>query len=84
MDALSYSQVRKNFTNTMNAVCENHEPIIITRQNQSPVIIMSLDDYNALQETLYLVKSLAKAKKLCVALKDIEEKKFIEKDLIEE
>ena len=83
MDAVSYSQVRKNFAKTMNKVCSDHNPIIITRQKQNPVVMISLDDYNSLQETLYLVKNPANSARLSVALQEIEEKKFVKKDLIE-
>jgi antitoxin YefM len=57
MDALTYTQVRKNFTRVMNQVCENHAPIIITRQSEKPVVMMSLEDYSAIEETLYLLEN---------------------------
>ncbi len=81
MDALTYTQVRNNFSATMNQVCEDHAPIIITRQNQSPVVMMSLDDYNAIEETLYLFKSPKNAARLLKAMTDVEQQKVLNKEI---
>ena len=48
----------------MDPVKEGHEAIIITRQNGSSAVLMSLEDYNAWQETAYLLSSPANAKRL--------------------
>ena len=74
MDATTYTQARKNFAAVMNRVCDDHAPVIITRQNERPVVMMSLEDYNAIQETLYLVKSPRNAARLANALQDIDKK----------
>jgi antitoxin YefM len=52
MDAITYTQARKNFTSVMNKVCDDRIPIIITRQSERPVVMMSLEDYNAIEETM--------------------------------
>ena len=83
MEAATYTQVRKNFASIMNRVCDDHDPIIITRQNARPVVMVSLEDYNAIEETLYLLKSPANAARLSKALQDLENKKYISKDLID-
>ena len=83
MDAVSYTQIRNNFSETMNTVCESHKPIIITRQKSDPVVMLSLEDYNAIEETLYLLKSPKNATRLAKALTHIESRKFLEKPLIE-
>lgn len=54
MDAITYSAARAKLADTMNRVCEDHEPIIITRNGQQAVVTMSLDDFKALEETSYL------------------------------
>ncbi len=59
MDAITYTQARKNFTSVMNEVCENHAPIIITRQSEKPVVMMSLEDYSAIEETFSRWKSFS-------------------------
>ncbi len=83
MDATTYTQARKNFAAVMNRVCDDHAPIIITRQNERPVVMISLEDYNAIEETLYLVKSSKNASRLAKSLGDLKERKTEKHDLIE-
>ena len=64
MDALNYSYTRQNLTAVMDKVGEDHAPVLITRQKGEPVVMMSLDDYNALEETAYLLRSPKNAKRL--------------------
>ena len=49
MDAITYTTARANLASTMNRVCDNHEAIIITRKSEQAVVMLSLDDYNALE-----------------------------------
>lgn len=84
MEALTYTQVRKNFSETMNKVCQDHKPLIITRQNREPVVIISLEDYNAIEETLYLMRSPKNARKLLESISEVEKNSLNEKNLIEE
>ncbi len=84
MDAITYTQARKNFTSVMNQVCDDHAPIIITRQSERPVVMMSLEDYSAMKETMYLLKSPANAQRLYKALEQLKEGKYQKRDLIEE
>jgi len=58
MDAISYTAVRANLSKTMEKVCNDHAPIIITRKRESPVVMLSLEDYQAMEETAYLLRSL--------------------------
>jgi antitoxin YefM len=55
MGALTYAQVRQNLARTMDAVCEDRTPVIITRPNAEAVVLMSLADYNGFMETAYLL-----------------------------
>jgi len=84
MDAKSYSSVRKDLAKTMEKVCNDHSPIIITRQNSNAVVMMSLEDYNAIEETAYLLRSPANAERLRRSLQQAEEGKITHRDLIEE
>lgn len=79
MDAMSYTQARQKFAGIMDKVCNDHEPIIITRQKQRPVVMISLDDYNALEETAYLLTSPKNAEKLRLAIDDLENDKNFKK-----
>jgi antitoxin YefM len=71
MDAISYSTARANLASTMNRVCEDHEPLIITRNGQQSVVMLSLEDFTALEETSYLLRSPANAKRLLTAVEQL-------------
>ena len=64
MDAITYSTARANLAGTMDRVCDDHEPIIITRGGEQAVVMMSLDDFNALEETAYLLRNPKNARRL--------------------
>ena len=64
MDAITYTAARANLAGTMDRVCNDHEPIIITRNTQQAVVMMSLDDFKALEETSYLLRSPKNARRL--------------------
>ena len=72
MDAITYSAARANLASTMDRVCEDHEPLIITRNSQQAVVMLSLEDYKALEETAYLLRSPANAKRLLSAMGQLE------------
>ena len=84
MEAKSYSAVRKDLVKTMEKVCNDHSPVIITRKNARAVVMMSLEDFNAIEETAYLLRSPANAERLRQSIKQAEEGKVIQHDLIEE
>lgn len=67
----------------MNRVCDDHAPLIITRQNERPVVMMSLEDYNAIEETIYLMKSPKNAARLAKALHSIEQNEMHMRNLVE-
>lgn len=68
MDAITYTAARANLASTMTRVCQDHEALIITRNGQQSVVMMSLDDYKALEETAYLLRSPENAKRLLSAV----------------
>ena len=84
MQALSYSEVRKNLKKYLDDVFHNHDPLIITRKNNENVVVISLDDYNSLMETDYLLSSEKNAKRLLSSLEQARSGKGFEKELIEE
>lgn len=71
MDTLTYSEARSKLANTMDKVCDDHAPIIITRKNSQSVVMMSLDDYQALEETAYLLRSPKNAKRLIESISEL-------------
>jgi antitoxin YefM len=72
MDAISYTAARANLADTMNRVCDDHEPIIITRNRRQAVVMMSLDDFKALEETSYLLRSPKNARCLLESMASLE------------
>ncbi len=68
MNAVTYTFVRNNLAKTMDQVCADHTPVIVTRQNQQPVIMLSLEDYESLVETAYLLRSPKNAERLTEAI----------------
>ena len=84
MDAKSYSAARKELAKTMEKVCDDHSPVIITRKNARAVVMMSLEDYNCIEETAYLLRSPANAERLRQSIKQAEDGRMSQRDLIEE
>ena len=74
MQAITVNQAINNFANFMDEVSDNHEPLIITHENHKTVVLISLDDFNSLQETEYLTRSSANVKDLLQAVKEINER----------
>jgi len=72
MTAITYTAARENLASTMDRVCTDHNPVIITRNRDQAVIMISLDDYEALQETAYLLRSPANAKRLISAIQSLD------------
>jgi antitoxin YefM len=85
MQAITYNQAIQNLADLIDDVSDNHEPLIITHENHKAVVLMSLDDFNAWQETEYLTRSPANARDLLDAVEDITQRKnLIKHALIEE
>ena len=72
MDVMTYTAVRANLAKTMEKICDNHDPVIITRNKEQSVVLMSLEDYNALEETAYLLKSPTNARRLSESIEQLE------------
>lgn len=83
MDAVSYTHARNNLARTLDKVCDDHDPIIITRRNQRSVVLISLEDYQALEETVYLLRSRKSAHRLLESIVEIESGRGTERVLVE-
>ena len=83
MRAISYTIARGNLAQTMKKVCEDHDPVIITRKNNAAVVMLSLEDYEALNETAYLLQSPKNAKRLLQSIEQLKKGKGRERGLIE-
>ncbi len=82
MHVLSYTHVRQNLKRVMDEVCDKKTPIIVKRQNASSVVVMSLDEYNAMEETLHLLRSSRNARRLLRAIADAESGKLVRREPI--
>jgi antitoxin YefM len=83
MDAISYTAARANLSKTMERVCNDHTPVIITRKSESPVVMISLEDYQSMEETAYLLRSPANARRLLASIAELESGQGVERDLAE-
>jgi antitoxin YefM len=72
VDTLTYSEARSKLAKTMEKVCDDHAPIVITRKNSRSVVMISLNDYEALEETAYLLRSPKNARRLLESIAELE------------
>ena len=83
MDSITYSAARANLATTMDRVCNNHEALIITRNGEQSVVMLSLEDFQALEETAYLLRNPANAKRLLAATEQLRAGKGVARELAE-
>jgi antitoxin YefM len=83
MAYVSYSQLRNNLASYMDQVCDDRAPLFVTRQNARGVVLMSEDDYEGLMETVHLLKSPANATHLLRSIKEADQGKLTECEIIE-
>lgn len=81
MRAISYTAARETLATTMQSVCDDREPIIITRKRHQAVVMMSIEDYESIVETNYLRRSPVNAERLNSAIEQLESGKGIEREL---
>ncbi len=81
MNAISYTAARENLASTMDRVCTDHTPVIITRNRDQSVVMLSLEDFESLEETAYLMRSPANAKRLLEAIHALESGKGVVRDV---
>lgn len=83
MEAITYTAARGNLAKTMKKVCTDHDPVIITRKNNEAVVMLSLEDYESINETAYLLQSPKNAKRLMDSIEELDAGNGQEKDLIQ-
>lgn len=81
---VSYSKLRQNLKEMICIITGSHDPMFITSHKTRMAVLLSYDDYKSLEETAYLIRSPAMAKRLLEAVSDIKKGNVIEKDLIDE
>lgn len=78
MGTVSYSELRQNLKRYLDSVCENRAPLVVTRQSGEPVVLLSLKEYESLEETLHLLHDPANAEHLRRSMAQAEAGEFVE------
>ena len=84
MKTLSSTALRASLSSVMDRVNDDHEPVIVTRANGKPVVMVSLEDWASMDETTYLLSSPENARRLRESIRELNEGKGVVRDLIEE
>ncbi len=72
MRTMTYSESRARYAEVLSAVADDREEVVITRAGHEPVVIVSLDDYQSLKETAYLLRSPENARRLLASIDRLE------------
>lgn len=83
MNAMLTAQASKNLDNLIGQIIADAEPTILLNDKGEKAVLMSLDEFNAWQETLYLLSNPANAEHLRTSIQEAAEGKTFEKELIE-
>ena len=83
MKTMSYTESRARYAEVLDSVANDREEVIITRAGHDPVVIVSLEDYQSLRETAYLMRSPANARRLLDAMERLEAGRGQARDVIE-
>jgi antitoxin YefM len=83
MKSKTYTEAREKLSNIIEKVCEDHNPLIITKRRDKAVVMISLEDYESIEETAYLLRSPRNMQRLLESIKELEEGRGKERNLIE-
>ncbi len=72
MKAITYTAARENLASTMDQVCRDRAPVVITRNRDQAVVMLALEEFEALEETAHLLRSPANTKRLLAAIDTLE------------
>lgn len=81
MQAVFYSHARNNLRDIINRVCDNFDEYIITTKDDKTAVLISYEEYNSMKETMYLLSSKNNRDRLNEAIEEIENLKFVKKDI---
>ncbi|KXB09485.1 hypothetical protein AKJ60_00200 [candidate division MSBL1 archaeon SCGC-AAA385M11] len=83
MKAITYTAARQNLAKIMETVCRDRSPVMVTRNASESVVMMSLEDFEALEESAYLLRSPKNTRRLIESIAQLENGEGSEKELIE-
>lgn len=84
MIAANYTEFRTKLKKFLDRVEDNNEILIIKRATGKGTVVISLDEYNSIMETMHLLSSKRNADRLYESIKQMNEGKSSTKELIEE
>lgn len=82
MSVMTYTDARANFKDVMDRAINDHEEVVVTRRKGEAVVVLSLEDWSAINETLYLLSTPANAAKLRESIAELDAGKGVERQLI--
>ena len=77
LDVIGYSDARQRLAKLMDAVVDDRKPVIVTRRKAAAVVMLSLEEYEAMAETLHLLRSPKNAQRLQKAVRDADARRFV-------
>ena len=83
MKVVNYSEFRNNLAENLNAVNEDKEIVIVSRTQGKNVVVMDIDEYNSILETLHLTSTKANRKRLEDSIAEMKKGKSVKHNLIE-
>ena len=83
MKSIGYTFARSNLAKTIEDVCNDHTPIVITRKGEGAVVMMSIEDYQAMEETAYLLRSPKNTRRLLESIAELESSGGTEREMLE-
>ncbi|MEN6670297.1 type II toxin-antitoxin system prevent-host-death family antitoxin [Psychrobacter sp. B38] len=83
MRVVSFSEARKHLKSVLDTVNDDANATIVTRRDADDAVVMSLDYYNSLMETVYLLKSPANAAHLAESIAQYQAGKTVTRELID-
>lgn len=84
MDTMSYSSFRSHLASILDKVNDDHKPVMVTRQNGKPAVVMSVEDFQAYEETAYLMASPRNAERLNQAIAEVNAGQTVQHGLLDE
>lgn len=82
MNILTFSEARAGLKSVMDDVCKDHAPTVITRVSGEHVVMLSLSDFNSMQETMYLLGSAKNASRLMESIAQLKAGKAQVRELL--
>lgn len=83
MNVLTYTDARANLKGVMDQVVNDRTHVVVTRQKADSIVMLSLEDWNAMKETMYLLSNRTNAKRLRESIEQLDGEGGAERDLID-